>query len=84
MGKTLGPVQLGQPTLDFGQEDELLYRVIDRGVRRHGLQHFDNTIPGEWLLHDFIVLQLMAPSLGQPPKSLIRPPAVRKFENCTL
>lgn len=67
MGKTLGPVQLGQPTLDFGQEDELLYRVIDRGVRRHGLQHFDNTIPGEWLLHDFIVLQLMAPSLGSHP-----------------
>jgi hypothetical protein len=29
MGKTLGPVQLGQPILDFGQEDKLLYRVID-------------------------------------------------------
>ena len=82
MGNTLGPVQLGQPTLDFGQEDEPLYRVIDRGVCRHGLQHFDNTISGEWLLHNFIVTQVIAPVRGSNPtvfQSLLRLPAVGKF-----
>src|SRR5207237_47782 len=82
MGKTLGPVQLGQPTLDFGQEDKPLYRVINRGVCRHGLQRLDNTISGERLLHDFIVMQVIAPGLGQHPTlsiSQIRPPAARKF-----
>ncbi len=34
-----------------------MFSVIDRGVCRHGLQHFDNTISGEWLLHDFIVMR---------------------------
>ena len=88
MGKTLGLVQLGQPTLDFGQEDEPLYRVIDRGVCRHGLQHLDdNTISRERLLHDPIVMQVIAPSLGQHPTlsiSQIRPPAARKFEDRLL
>ena len=64
MRKPFGPVQFGQPTLDFRQEDEPLYRVIDRGVCRHGLQHFDDPISGEWLLHDVIVIQTFVPSLG--------------------
>ena len=87
MGNTFGPVQLGQPTLDFGQEDEPLYRVIDRGVCRHGLQHFDNTISSEWLLHDFIVMQVIAKSgaaTQQLSKSVISQPAVQKFENRLL
>ena len=64
MRKPFGLVQFGQPTLDFRQEDESLYRVIDRGICRHGLQHFDDPISGEWLLHDGIVIQTFVPSLG--------------------
>ena len=64
MRKTFRSVQLGQSTLDFGQEDEPLYRVLDRGVWRHGLQRFDNPISRERLLHDLIVMQIFVPSLA--------------------
>jgi hypothetical protein len=68
MRKTLGPVQLGQPALDFSQENKPLYRIIDCRVCRHRLQHFDNTISGKWLLHDVIVMQISASRLGQPER----------------
>src|SRR5215469_5922834 len=80
--KPFGPVQFGQPTLDFRQEDVPLYRVIDCGICRHGLQHFDDPISSEWLLHDRIVIQTFVPSLGGSKPS--GRPAVRKFENRPL
>src|SRR5437588_11502944 len=84
MGNTFGPVQLGQPTLDVVREDEPLYRVIHRGVCRHGLQHFDNTSSAEWRLHDYIVMQLIDKSGAppqQPSKSDHSQPSVQKFDN---
>ena len=62
-----GPIELCQPRLDLGQENEPFYHVIDRGMWRHCLEGFDNAIAREWLLHIGLVMQI---------RELVEPPSV--------
>jgi hypothetical protein len=51
----LGPIKLGQSSLDFGQKYEPFNGIVDGGIWRHRLEGFDNAVAGKWLLHGSIV-----------------------------
>src|SRR6516164_8375765 len=58
---TFGPIELGQSGLDFGQEYQPFYRIVDRGVGRHCLERFDDAIAGEWLFHSALLIYFVRP-----------------------
>lgn len=55
----LGPIKLGQSGFDFRQKYQPFYGIVDRGIWRHRLKSFDNTVAGQWFLHDLIVKHIL-------------------------
>ena len=51
MWDALTRVELVKSGLNFGEKQQSFDRIVDRCVRRHFTQRFDNPISGEWF-HD--------------------------------
>ena len=64
VGNALAGIKFGQPSLDSGQEDQTLDRIVERGLWRQILKRLDDPVSFGLLRHPWNIL---APAPQRPP-----------------